>query len=398
MRVAISGCGIAGPTLAYWLHHYGHDVVLVEQAPQLRTGGYMIDCWGTGYDIAEKMGLIPRLRRFGYDIEKTVLVDGGGRRVGGFSNKAIRRLTDGRLVTLRRGDLAAAIFAAVEGKVEVIFGDAMTCVTELADGVRVGFEHGGTQDFDLVVGADGLHSRVRELVFGPESDFEERLGYRVSVAHVDGYRPRNDSAYTTYTAPGRQVSRLALRNDKTMFMFIMRSTGDDAALPSTDDERRRELRNAFRDDAWEVSEILAALDSASDIYFDRASQIRMGSWTSGRAALLGDAAASASLMSGEGSGLAMAEAYVLAGELASVGDGQHQLAFGRYQSRLRKFIRGKQDGAKSLARAFVPTTSLGIRVRDLATRAIAIPFLADVLVQRELNDRVVLPDYPASAS
>lgn len=178
MKVLISGAGIAGPTLAYWLAHYGMQPTLVESAPRLRTGGYVIDFWGAGFEIADRMGALPEIRRNGYMIREVRVVNRNGKRLAGFPAEAFARMTQGRYVSLPRGELAAAIFGKIAGKVETIFGDSVNRIEQTEKCVHVRFERGGARDFDLVVGADGLHSRIRELVFGSESQVEKYLGYK----------------------------------------------------------------------------------------------------------------------------------------------------------------------------------------------------------------------------
>ena len=169
MRIIINGVGIAGPTLAYWLRKSGHEVLLVEAAPQLRTGGYVIDFWGVGYDIAEKMGLIPRVRELGYQVREVRFVDRNGHKCGGFPVDAFSRLTKGRFTSLRRSDLAVTIYQSLNGEVETLFGDSVSGVEDGGHCVRVSFDHAAPREADLVIGADGLHSRIRQLAFGPEA-------------------------------------------------------------------------------------------------------------------------------------------------------------------------------------------------------------------------------------
>ena len=157
----VNGVGIAGPTLAYWLRKAGHEVMLVEEAPELRRGGYVIDFWGLGYDIAEKMGLIPRIKELGYQVRDVRFVDRHGRRSGGFSVDSFGRLTKGRFTSLRRSDLAMTIYQALNGQVETILGESVARVENLGHCVRVSFDHSPPREADLVIGADGLHSRVR---------------------------------------------------------------------------------------------------------------------------------------------------------------------------------------------------------------------------------------------
>jgi 2-polyprenyl-6-methoxyphenol hydroxylase-like FAD-dependent oxidoreductase len=392
MRVIINGTGIAGPTLAYWLRRSGHEVVLVEAAPQLRSGGYVIDFWGIGYDIAEKMGLLPRVRDLGYQMRELRFVDRRGRKCGGFAVDVFSRLTNGRYTSLRRSDLAATLYDALEGRVETIFGDSVAGIEEVGSCARVSFDHAAPREADLVVGADGLHSRVRRLAFGPDTGCEVSLGYHVAAFEVEGYRPRDELVYFMHGVPGRQVSRLSMREDKTLFAFVFRDEYLTTQSLSTEQERKLVLNNVFADVGWECPQILAAMAGASSIYFDRVSQIRMDRWTTGRTALVGDAAACVSLMGGEGAGLAMAEAYVLAGELGHCG-GDYGAAFARYQERMMPFLKRKQKPAARFASALVPKTSLGIAFRNLVSRMLGLPFVADFLYGRQVRDDIKLPDY-----
>jgi 2-polyprenyl-6-methoxyphenol hydroxylase-like FAD-dependent oxidoreductase len=392
MRIIINGAGIAGPTLAYWLRKAGHEVVLVETAPHLRTGGYVIDFWGVGYDVAEKMGLLPRLHRVGYQVREVRFVDRRGRKCGGIPVHAVSRMVAGRFTTLRRSDLAAAIYDTLDGSVESIFGDSIASIEEMAGCVRVGFDHTPSRDADLVVGADGLHSRIRRLAFGPDADFEASIGYHVAAFDIEGYRPRDELVYVSHAAPGRQISRWSMRDDKTLFLFVFRDEYLPNPSPTTDQERKTALADIFAGVGWECPQILAAMANVDDIYFDRVSQIRMPHWTKGRSVLLGDAAACVSLLAGEGTGLAMAEAYVLAGELCRCGT-DYRAAFARYEERMMPFLKRKQASALKFASSFAPKTAFGITFRNMVTGLLRLPFVANFLFGRELRDKIELPEY-----
>jgi 2-polyprenyl-6-methoxyphenol hydroxylase-like FAD-dependent oxidoreductase len=391
--VLISGIGIGGPTLAYWLLAHGFEPTLVERSPQLRTGGYIVDFWGIGYDIAERMGLVPDLRREGYDVTEVRFVDAAGKRVGGFQADVIRKLTGGRYVSLLRSDLSKLIYEKIESRCETIFGDSIASMEQASYGVRVGFERGPMRRFDLVIGADGLHSAVRRLQFGTQKTFERYLGYTVAAFDAAGYRPRDDLVYVSHGVPGKQVSRFTMRNDRTMFLLVF-ATAD--ALPVDPHDvlaQKAVLQREFDGVGWECPEILAALEQCDELYFDRVSQIRMDRWSQGRVGLVGDAAFCPSLLAGEGSALAITAAYVLAGELANSG-GRPEEAFTRYESVLRSFIMDKQTAAERFAVSFAPKTRWGLFLRNQITRTFNIPGVAYWVIGRSLQDRLVLPAYP----
>lgn len=390
MRVAISGAGVAGPALAYWLHRAGHQPTLIERAPRFRTGGYVIDFWGLGYGIAEKMGIIDAVRDAGYQVQSLRSVGRDGRTEAEVSVAGFQRATGGKFTSVPRGDLAAAIYATIENDVETIFSDSITAIAEHRDGVRLDFERTESRDFDLLVGADGLHSTVRRLTFGPEAQVEHYLGCVVAAFVVDGYPARDELVYVTHNLPGRQVGRFSLRGNRTMFLFIVRT--DHVGDVGDVDSGKALLRNEFGDAGWECPQILAELDGVDDLYFDVVSQIRMPRWSQGRVALVGDAAACVSLLAGEGTGLAMAEAYVLAGELVRAGD-DHLRAFDAYETRLRPFIDDKQASAEKFLSFFATRTTLGIWFRNLAMRTMNVPAVADWFLARELRDDIELPDY-----
>jgi 2-polyprenyl-6-methoxyphenol hydroxylase-like FAD-dependent oxidoreductase len=218
------------------------------------------------------------------------------------------------------------------------------------------------------------------------------LGYHVAAFTVEGYRPRDELVYLGYGVPGKQIFRFSMRDDKTLFLFVFRDEYMTTGSPTSEQECKAALAHIFADVGWECPGILAAMAGVSDFYFDRVSQIRLDRWTTGRTALIGDAAACVSLLAGEGAGLAMAEAYVLAGELRNCG-GDHGAAFARYQERLMPWIRRKQAAAAKFASAFAPKTAFGITFRNLATRLMRLPFVLDFFIGRQLRDEIKLPDY-----
>jgi 2-polyprenyl-6-methoxyphenol hydroxylase-like FAD-dependent oxidoreductase len=389
MKILVSGVGIAGPALAYWLRRFGHEPTLLERAPEFRDGGYVIDFWGTGYDVAERMGILPTLLERGYQVERLEMVDERGSEVAAVSVEPLRASTGNRFTSVARTDVSAALLGACQG-VPVHFGTTITRLEQDEAGVAVELSGGRSERFDLVVGADGLHSGVRALAFGAEHCRQRELGCHVAAVRLAGYPHRKELAYVSHTVPKRQVARLALRNGESLLLFICRSELFGADDPSKD--VKAALRHAFGSMGWEVPEMLAAIEHAEDLYFDRVSQILLEHWCKGRVALVGDAAACVSFLAGEGTGLAIVEAYVLAGELHRAGkDWAHGLR--QYEARLRAFVRKKQDAALRLRGFFAPRTALGLGTRNALVNALSLPFLAKPLLSRALRDDLVLPDY-----
>jgi len=275
-----------------------------------------------------------------------------------------------------------------------MFGEEIEGLQDLGHCVEVKFQHAGVRRFGLVIGADGLHSKVRRLVFGPLDRVETQLGYFVAAFESAGYRPRDDDVYVTHSDPGRMVGRVTLRDDRTLFLFVF--AADAAALATLPDlaGQKAMLHARFGADGWEEnSRILDALDSTSDIYFDRVSQIRLPKWSKGRIGLVGDAAYCVSLMAGQGSALAMTGAYVLAGELARA-SGRDVEGLASYENVLRAFIDTKQRGAERFAGAFAPKTRLGLFVRNQVIKAAAIPGIARFALGRDIADRLKVRAYP----
>ena len=392
MKIAINGAGIAGTALAYWLSKLGHEVLLVERAPGLRTGGFVLNLWGIGYDALERMGLLPRLLDLRHHSDELRMVDQSGRTRGGYPSSVLLKLAKGRMVTLARSDIAAAIHGALDDRVERLFGDSIATIDDDGTRVRLGFEHSMPREVDFVIGADGLHSRVRQLVFGPEAGFEYPMGCHVASFEAAGYPHRNGNVYVAHTAPGRYVARFPLRDDRTLFFVLLRDEYLNGRVPASHGERKAALTDALADIGWESAALLSAIEQAEDIYFDSISQIRMQEWARSRVALIGDAAACPSLIAGEGAGFALAEAYVLAGELyRHAGDTGAALA--SYQSRLQAVVARKQKHAEELVASFVPRTALGVRARDYATLLMRLPVFPRVLMGRYFHDEMALPEY-----
>jgi 2-polyprenyl-6-methoxyphenol hydroxylase-like FAD-dependent oxidoreductase len=391
--VLISGAGIAGPTLAWWLARYGFAPTIVERAPTLRTGGYVVDFWGAGYDIAGRMGLLPEVRARGYAIREVRNVDARGRIIGAFDATSFGRAARSGFTTVGRSELSRIVFDSLPAGVETLFGDSITSMDETDRGVDVAFERHPPRTFDLVVGADGLLSRVRELWFGDESDFERYLGMKVAACVLPGYRPRDELVYMMYPTLGQQIARFSMRDDITMALFTF--ADPDPAIPYDPAGQKAALTDRFGGTGWEADAILGAMEASSDLYFDRVSQIDMreaGGWSKGRVTLIGDAAFCVSLLGGQGSALAMTAGYILAGELHRHGQ-DYRAAFAAYERLFGAFVAGKQRAARNFAGTFAPRSRFSLWLRNRLFGLMSIPLVAHLVVGRAFMDKLKLPDY-----
>jgi len=333
--VLISGAGVAGTALAYWLRRHGFTPTVVERAHGIREGGYKIDIRGAALAVVERMGLLDEIRAMVTDVRAGSVVNADGRRVASMDGDTFGGREHGDAEILR-GDLHRLLFDATEG-VEYLWGDSIADLAQTTGGVDVTFASGGTRTFDLVVGADGLHSVTRALAFGEESRFVRDLGYRVSIFSVPNHLDL-DREELTYVSPHRTVLMYSTARDagaKAMFLFA-----DDKPVP-VNGAGRAHLRDAYSNEGWEVPRLLAGVEQAPDFYLDSLSQVHMDTWSTGRVALVGDAAYCASTASGQGTSLALVGAYVLAGELARAG-GDHAAGFAAYETALREFVEQNQ--------------------------------------------------------
>ncbi|MFZ0565919.1 MAG: FAD-dependent monooxygenase [Chlamydiales bacterium] len=385
-NILISGAGIAGPTLAFWLSRYGFNPTVVEHAPKPREGGYMIDFWGVGYDVAEKMGILDPMKKVSYKIQKLIFLGDRGEKKGALDLSKSIQLLDGRMLSLLRSDLANILYNSTKQNVRYLFDDTISNLEQTEEGVKVVFKKRGAETFDLVVGADGLHSNVRSQVFRNSNTFERFFGYYVASSTFDNFLGKDFTAkYSMYSMPNKQVGVYSLRENKISIFLIFKY------LEKIGDPKKV-LKEVFKEGKWACRHILEKLDEAPDFYFDAVSQIVLPKWSQGRVVLLGDAAFCPSLLSGQGAALAMAGAYVLAGELFQAG-GDYSRAFASYEQIFKPFVEKKQLTAEYFIHSFVPSTRFNIWKRNMGSRLMGIPLFSRLYWKRFLIDAIRLKDY-----
>lgn len=392
-HVLISGASIAGPALAFWLHRFGAQVTVVERAPGLRPGGQAVDIRGVAREAVKLMGLDQQVR--------AALTETGGLSFVDRDNRTQATLRadqfdgDGPIAEyeILRGDLSQVLYDATKDDTEYVFGDRITALDEQPDGVHVSFEQGAPRVFDVVIGADGLHSGVRALLFGEESQYLRHLGSYLAFWTADNHLGLESWA-VGYAEPGRMVGARTIHgNTETMAYFTFNSEQLDYDYRDVEAQKAL-VREHAAGMAWETGHLVAQIDGSPDFFFDSSSQVVLESWSRGRVGLFGDAAFCASPTSGQGTSLALVGAYVLAGELAAAA-GDHAAGLAAYERRLRDWVLLTQEFGRANAKNNRPRSNLGIRLRTLVIRLL--PYLPGkgLLTARysKVTNGFELPDY-----
>ncbi|WP_406634645.1 FAD-dependent monooxygenase [Amycolatopsis sp. WGS_07] len=364
--VLISGASIAGPALAYWLNQYGFAVTVVEKAAAVRGGGYPIDMRGPAVEVLRRMGLEEQVRERHIATRRLSFLDSDGGVLNSVAPTAITGDEAGYDIELARGDLTSLLYDAVRDDVEFRFSESIAELEDRGDAVDVTFASGRRQTFDLVIGADGLHSKTRSLVFGPEERFHRYLGYCFAGFTMPNYLGLSREGMS-WAVSGRSASLYAVGGNDQVHGFLVFTRADAPFSAFADPAAQRELvASRFEDCGWEVPRMVAAMRTADDLFFDVVSQIHMPVWSKGRVALAGDAAHATSFLSGQGSSLALIGAYLLAYELA---DAPHDVAFAAYEKRSREFVEANQALATQGAVVMSPRTEEELAARNSAFRA-----------------------------
>lgn len=386
--VLISGASISGPALAYWLHRSGCAVTVVEKAGALRAGGYPIDVRGTAVEVVRRMGILPHLRDAHIDMRRCTFLDADGGEVASVSPHAVAGSVEGQDLEVRRGDLAACLHAMVRDDVEFLFGDSIDTLDQSRQGVDVTFRSGRQRTFDVVVGADGMHSRTRDSVFGPEEQFHRYLGYCFAIFTMPNTFGLSHELMM-WNTPGKAAALYAVGDDDEVHVFLNFHRPEPPSDALRDPEAQRDLvATTFAGAGWEVPHMVDAMRDADDLFFDTAGQIRMPHWSSGRVALVGDAAYAPSFLTGQGSSLALVGAYMLADALASNRD--HTAAFAAYERDVREFVAMNQALVDNGAATLFPTTVRALEQRNTMLRDL------DTLPSapaRPAHSALVLPEF-----
>lgn len=390
--VLISGASIAGPAVAYWLRRQGHTVTVVERGPGLRPGGQAVDLRGAGRTVIERMGLMPQARAVTLEQRGLAYVDGRGRVTATMPADAFGGEGIISEIEILRGDLGQLLYDAAGPEVEYLFDDTVTGITQDEFGVDVTFERAAPRRFGLVIGADGLHSAVRGLAFGRESECVQPLNCYMAwftapaADDLDGW-------YKMHNLPGGRVASLRPGRLPGESKASLSFRSEPVAYGRRDVAAQQDLlAERFAGGGWKVPWLVDAMRAAPDFSFDSVGQVHLDRWSNGRVVLLGDAAYCPTPLTGLGTSLALVGAYVLAGELATSSD--HRAAFTRYEEVLRPYVSTGQEMPPGGIVGYAPKSTVAIRLGALSMRSMTRwPMRSILQKQFAKAGGIDLPDY-----
>ncbi|RYZ55411.1 MAG: FAD-binding monooxygenase [Proteobacteria bacterium] len=360
--VLISGASFAGLSTAYWMAKFGYDVTIVEIASGLRVGGTAVDIKESTVDVVKQMGIFDAIRSNRLSLEKWDFKGADDTTLGGFSLRGENDpMTDDEF-EIERSVLVSILHGLIKDKVKIVFNEGISDLKETTSGVNATFSSGKSQTYDLIFGCDGIHSAVRRLWFGPESQYMHFLEQYFSITMVEKSLIKPNTAQM-YNVPGKGVMLNAYKN-KTDIIFCFVSEKEIPYNYRDEAQQRQIIVDRFKDESWRCKELLKEIEGSKTFYFDKLCQIKMPEWSKGRVALVGDAAYCASPAAGRGGSLAIDGAAALA-KAFEANAGDHELAFKEYESSFRPFIEDVQKEAVRVGlESLVPRTEEAIRIRN----------------------------------
>ena len=391
-KILISGASIAGPTLAYWLHRYGFEVIVVEKSAELRLGGQNIDVKGPAKAIAEKMSIVAEIRAQNTTEVGIRFVDASDKILAEFSKEDSMSMT--QELEILRGDLVKTLYDRTKNNVTYRFGDHITSLDQTADEVNVGFASGKNERFDLVISTEGIGSSTRKLAISSQVDFKY-LGLHTAYLTIPKIATDGEWA-RWHNAPSGIVFMLRPDNYGETRASVTFLADENQYKGLTMEEQKKALIQRIQGTGWQSDRIIKGIGQTKDLYFDRVSQVKASSWTEGRVAIAGDAAWCATPIAGKGTDLAMAGAYILAGELFKADD--YKQAFEAYEKKMRPYVEECQKLPPGIPGLVYPTSKFGIAVLNKLVSAVGskpVKWLISFFTSKSKSPKneIEIPDY-----
>jgi len=379
-KVLISGAGIGGLTLAYFLNNKGFTPIIIEKADSLRDNGYMIDFFSSGISVAEEMGIIPDLEAKSLPFNYLNQSKEKGKKSLTLNMSGFRKTLAGKLFNFTRTDLVATLYEKIKNDVEIRFSYSIQHIEQSKSGVKVSFDNGTEEVFDILIGADGLNSNVRNLLYSQGEVEKKYLGYYVcGLEHQIPLKLKRDELLYMI-CPRKQVMSYKASNAVSNSLFVFKSPTVLKHMPT--EEVVALLKKEFAQFISPVPEIIEEASKQEKLFFDQVSQIRIhSSWHKGRVCLLGDSAYCITLLSGQGASMAMTGAYVLSEKLIKY-NGDYESSFSEYESDLRPKIEKMQKKAVKNAATYLPSTKIALWLRNLFAPLIFTKIFSPFLIKQ----------------
>jgi 2-polyprenyl-6-methoxyphenol hydroxylase-like FAD-dependent oxidoreductase len=399
LKVLICGGGCAGPALAFWLAHTGHQVTVVERFPVLRSGGAQIDLRGAGIEAVKRMGLLEAVQVKLVDEQGTAVVDFNGNVkatiMANKSGQGAQTLTSE--YEIMRGDLVRILYEATQGIVHYMFGKTVDSFDQDEKQVTAHFSDGSTGTYDLLVGADGQGSRIRRAILSPDGhDPYYRLGTHVAYYFIPRIKSKTNMKTVYNCTGGRMIMRRSHSPTETQVLFLLKDNSPEISSISkaSIEQQKAFWAQRFHDAGWQADTFLAGMETTDNWYCQEVVQVRTNTWHQGRVVLLGDAAHCPSHWSGMGTSSALVGAYVLAGEINRHPDDLTQ-AFVDYDKVLRPYVNECQKVHTSLIKLAMPETWWGVAILRFIFQVLCFLRLPELMSRfsTERDGGWQLPDY-----
>ncbi|MFT2097970.1 FAD-dependent oxidoreductase [Marinomonas sp. 2405UD66-6] len=363
--VVIIGAGVAGLSSAWWLSESGWNVVVIEKATDLRAGGYMLGLSGPGYSAVEKMGLLEVLQKhqYRYHVENNEYFNSKGKKIFSLNIKKI--WGDIKILMLSRTDLVNELYTKTnqQKNIDIRFNCCVTHLENNSENIEVYLSDETVISANLVIGADGVNSQTRKEIFPlEEKNSREYLNYKVAAfttKEVSG----EIKNFKSFAEPNRVVELYPVGKDQSAGLYLWKDNHHSAI--DTPQNTREELSNQFSNSHPLIKKKIVSLEESTPLFFDNLVMINLPKWSKGRVVLIGDSAHCLTLLSGQGAGIAMVSAYLLAQSIERYGIDQ---GLTDHEEKLRPVIHRLQERSRKLATWFIPTSKWSFNLRNMIVR------------------------------